>query len=298
MNKILKREKYLYKIRPFYDSDIIKVLTGIRRCGKSCIMMMIKEELLEKGIQEKDILYLDLDNKKNKKIKTSDQLETKIDEMIADNDFKYLFIDEIQNVNNFEELINAYNTDGNISIFITGSNSYLLSGQIATKLTGRYIEFEIFTLDFNEYQDLKRLNNLNINSNIFSEFEEYIINGGFPKALEFQSIDARRLYTKSIINEIFEKDIKKHKRIKHKSIFEKIQNYVINNFGATFSIRNISDYFYNNENISIKDETIRKYIEILENAKIIYRCNRFDCKSKKTLKLEQKYYLSDLSFII
>ncbi len=274
---------------------MIKVISGIRRSGKSCIMQMIRDELIESGVPSKDLIYLDLDKRSNKSIKTSEQLETKIDSLITDDDFKYLFIDEVQNVSDFEELINSYNTDGNISIFLTGSNSYLLSGEIATKLTGRYLEFEVFTLDFSEYMGMKRHLNLTVSSDLNAEFNEYIINGGFPKALEFPDIEARRFYTKSVIEEIFNKDIKKNKKIRNRSVFERVQNYVINNFGATFSVQSLYDYFNDVEKTPLKKETIKRYIKILTDAKILYECPRFDCKSKKSLSGEQKYYLADLS---
>ena len=292
---LFKREKYLKKIRPFYNTDMIKVLTGIRRCGKSSIMQLIKKELAESGVPEKDLIYLDLDKRGNKNIKTADALEEKIDSLICDDDFKYLFIDEVQNVEGFEEVINAFNTDGNISIFLTGSNSYLLSGEIATKLTGRYLEFEIFTLDFSEYLEMKTFKKLDASNDLTAEFTEYIINGGFPKALDFDDISARRFYTKNFISEIFEKDIKRNKKIRNRLVFERVQNYVINNFGATFSVNSLFDYFNNVDHTPISKETIRKYVSILTKAKILYECPRFDCKSKKTLSGEQKYYLADLS---
>ena len=293
--KYFKREKYLSKIRPFYHSDIVKVITGIRRCGKSFIMRMIADELIESGVTSDKIIYLDLDRRENRKIKTPEQLEVKIESLLSDG-FNYLFIDEIQNVVGFEEVINAFNTDGNISIFLTGSNSYLLSGEIATKLTGRYLEFEIFTLNFNEYLDMKKMYGKEINSNINIEFQEYIRFGGFPKSLEFDEPIARYKYVEGVINEIFEKDIKSHNKIKYKNVFDRVQKYVLNNFGMTFSVNNLFDYFNKVDNTPIAKETIRKYIQILLNAKIIYECPRFDCKSKKSLSGEQKYYLPDLSF--
>ncbi len=292
---LFKREKYLSKIRPFYRTAMIKVLSGIRRCGKSSIMQLICNELSESGVASSDLIYLDLDKRANKSVKTPEQLEAKIDSLITDDNFKYLFIDEVQNVKNFEEVINAFNTDGNISIFLTGSNSYLLSGEIATKLTGRYLEFEIFTLDFSEYIGMKRHLNLSVNADMTAEFNEYIRSGGFPKALEFPDIDARHFYTKSVIEEIFEKDIKRNRKIRNRSVFERVQNYVINNFGATFSMQSLFNYFNNVDGTPIKKATLRNYIKILTDAKIIYECPRFDCKSKKSLSGEQKYYLADLS---
>ena len=156
MEKLFKRENYLSKIRGFYDdTEIIKVITGVRRCEKSSLIQTIKQEIADTGIDEKRIIFLDLDSRKYRKVKTDSQLEELIDSLSVTNGVKYLFIDEIQNVQNFEEVINSFRTDGEYSIFITGSNSYLLSGELATKLTGRYIEFEMFPLSFEEYLEIK-----------------------------------------------------------------------------------------------------------------------------------------------
>ena len=149
-NNVYPREKYLKKIRPFYDSDIIKVITGIRRCGKSFILKAIMNELIDRGIPKTQIIYIPLDRRGYKNIKTSEELETKIESMLGDDENYYLFIDEVQNVFGFESVIHAYAEEG-YSIFLTGSNSNLLSDEISTKLTGRYLNFETFTLDFSEY---------------------------------------------------------------------------------------------------------------------------------------------------
>lgn len=295
MEKIYKREDYLNKIRGFYNDDMIKVISGIRRCGKSFFLKSIIRELLENGVKEKDIIYIELDKKEYKDIRTSKQLEKIIDEKIIDDDFKYLFIDEIQNVKNFEALINAYREEGNISIFITGSNSYLLSGELVTKLTGRYIEIEMMTLSFYEYVDMKRFLNKDVNENIYLEFEEYIRNGGFPKSLYYDKYEEKITYTSSVINQIFEKDIKTSNKIKDKALFERIEKFVINNFGAVISIKNIYNYLKDEVKVNIDRRTIKRYLDILEKAKIIYSCDLFDIKSKSVLKGEKKYYLADLS---
>ena len=295
MEKIYKRESYLNKIRGFYKDDMIKVISGIRRCGKSFFLKSIIQELLENGINEKDIIYIELDKKGYKDIKTSKQLEKVIDEKITDDDFKYLFIDEIQNVKDFESLINSYREEGNISIFITGSNSYLLSGELVTKLTGRYIEIEMMTLSFYEYVDMKRFLNKNVNENIYLEFEEYIRNGGFPKSLYYDNYDEKITYTSSVINQIFDKDIKASNKIKDKALFERIEKFIINNFGAVISIKNIYNYLKDEVKVNVDRRTIKRYLDILEKAKIIYSCDLFDIKSKSVLKGEKKYYLADLS---
>lgn len=296
MEKIYKREDYLKKIRTFYnDYDLIKVITGIRRCGKSFFLKSIIEELKELGIKDKDIIYLELDKKEYKDIDTPSKLEKLIDEKITDQDFKYLFIDEIQNVVGFEPLINSYREEKNMSIFITGSNSYLLSGELVTKLTGRYIEIEMMTLSFYEYVDMKRFLGKEVNENIYIEFEEYIRNGGFPKSLYYDNYEDKILYTESVINQIFEKDIKTNNKIKDKYLFIRIEKYVINNFGARISTRNIYNYLKDVEKINIDRRTIERYLNILENAKIIYPCELFDMKSKEVIKGEKKYYLADLN---
>lgn len=292
--KLYVRQYYMEKIRGFYNSDLIKVISGIRRCGKSCFMLSVIEDLKQNGVADKDIIYLNLDKRGFTKIKTPEALEAAIEERIKDDSFKYILIDEVQNVVGFEETINAYREDGNFSIFITGSNSYLLSGELATKLTGRYIEIEMFTLNFREFIEMKKFLGKPINTNITEEFNEYIRFGGFPKTLEFDSPEDKDLYVAGVISQILDKDVKRHKKIRKRAVFERVMTYVINNFGATTSLSNIADYFQK-EGITILPETLNTYLKILESAKIIYKCPRFDVKSKKSLRGEQKYYLADLS---
>ena len=296
---IYQREKYLKRIRGFYQDDgMIKVITGVRRCGKSCLMQSIADELVESGVSANNVVYVDLDSRSNRKIKTPDELEALIDAMTPENatGTKYLFIDEIQNVDDFELLINGYRTDGGWSIFITGSNSYLLSGQLATKLTGRYIEFEVFPLDFAEYVGMKRFLGKPVDGVLAREFNEYLALGGFPKALEYDGEDEKRVYIKSVIQEIFEKDVKRSNKIKNVSVFNAVQAYLINNFGAPTSLKNLLAHFNDVEKIPIKRETLNRYIQILVDAKILYRCSRFDLKSRRSLSRDEKYYLADPGF--
>lgn len=295
MEKIYKREEYLKKIRGFYNDDMIKVVSGIRRCGKSYLLKSVIEELLESGVNKKDIIYIELDKKENKEITTPKQLEKLIDSKIIDKDFKYLFLDEIENVKDYETLINSYREEGNFSIFITGSNSYLLSGELATKLTGRYIEIEMLPLSFYEYVDMKKFLNKKVNENIYLEFEEYVRNGGFPKSLYYDSYEEKMIYTSNVINQIFEKDIKVSNRINDRNLFEVIEKFIVNNFGAVISIKNIQDYLKRQVKVNVDRRTIKRYIDILEKAKIIYPCELFDIKSKSVLKGDKKYYLADLS---
>ena len=293
--KLYKRENYLSKIRGFYhDSEIIKVITGVRRCGKSCLMEMIASELRESGIKDNQIIYIDLEKRGYKSVKTPEQLENLIENLSKTKKIKYLFVDEIQNVKGFEEVINGFRTEGDYSIFITGSNSYLLSGELVTKLTGRYLEFEMFPLSFEEYLGMKQFLKKPVKENISEEFESYIIDGGFPKALQYEGKEKEN-YIKGIIKEIFEKDIRKRVKIRNKETFEIVQRYIINNFGASTSISNILEDLHK-DGCSVKRETLNRYIDILCDAKIIYPCYRFDLKSRKSIRGEQKYYLVDLGF--
>lgn len=290
------RENYLKKIRGFYhDAEMIKVITGVRRCGKSCLMRTIADELEKDGIAAANIIYIDLDKRGYRSIKQAEQLEALIDSLSDISGMKYLFIDEIQNVFGFEEVINGYRGEGDYSIFITGSNSYLLSGELITKLTGRYLEFEMYPLTFEEYLGMKRFLGHEISGDITQEFDDFIREGGFPKTLQYQTMEDKRTYVQGIITEIFEKDIRRRVKVKNTEVFYQIQTYIINNFGAATSFTNIlSDLRKNGCNI--KRETLNRYIQILVDAKILCKCERFDLKSRKSLAGEHKYYLADLGF--
>lgn len=294
--ELFRRDKYLKKMRGFYhDTDMIKVITGVRRCGKSSLMKVIMEELKEENISDEKIVFLDLDSKKYKGIKKAEQLESTIEQACVADGIKYLFIDEIQNVEGFEEVVNAYRGEGEYSIFITGSNSYLLSGELITKLTGRYIEFELLPLTFEEYLAMKRFYGKDVSANITEELDKYLVEGGFPKTIFYENIEDKRTYINSIVKEIFEKDIKRRVKIRNVSVFEKIQVYLINNFGATTSLTNMLKELHK-AGLDIKRETLNRYIKVLVDAKILYECKRFDLKSRKSIMGEQKYYLSDLGF--
>ena len=294
--KLFRRDTYLRKIRPFYDADdIIKVITGVRRCGKSSLMETISEELIEAGVSKDNIIYIDLDKRGYKWIKKSADLEKVIEDKGTESGLKYLFIDEIQNVSGFEEVINGFRTDGGWSIFITGSNSYLLSGELVTKLTGRYLEFEMFPLTFDEYESMKQFYGKYIDPNSLVELNQYILEGGFPRTIFLENMTDKRRYVHGVILEIFEKEIRMRVKIRKKETFEIVRRYIINNFGATTSLNKICARLEASGN-KISKDTVSRYIKALIDAKILYECDRFDMKSGKMLSGEKKYYLSDLSF--
>lgn len=292
--RLFRRENYLKRIRGFYhDTGMIKVITGIRRCGKSCLMQTIADELMEGGVSEKQIVYVNLDRRGYRSIHTAEQLESLLDGLCQSSGVKYLFIDEIQNVDGFEEIINAFREEGDYSIFITGSNSYLLSGELMTKLTGRYIEFELFPLTFDEYLAMKAFLGHAVEADVTAEFEKYIREGGFPKIFDYDSQEDKQIYLRSILTEIFEKDIRSRVKIRNASVFELVQRYIINNFGSTTSLSNILEDLHKNGS-DITRETLNRYIQVLIDAKILHKCERFDLKSRKSIGGEQKHYLADL----
>ncbi len=257
-------------------------------------METVSLELRERGVHEENIIYLNLDKRGYRNIKTAEQLDALIEKSSAAEGIKYLFIDEIQNVTEFEDVINGYRENEDYSIFITGSNSYLLSGELATKLTGRYLEFEVFTLSFSEYLGMKKFLNKPVSPDLTAEFDRYLAEGGFPKALSYEGSD-KQTYIQGIISEILKKDIRKRVKLRKASVFDTVQRYIINNFGATMSLSNILDDLKKN-GCPLRRETLSRYIHILEDAKILYPCGRFDLKSRKSISGEQKYYLADLGF--
>lgn len=296
--ELFPREKYLSKVRPFYkDTEMIKVITGVRRCGKSSLLLLIQKELFQSGVTESNIVSINLDKRPYKHIKDVEELEGVIDKCFAGvSGIKYLFIDEVQNVKGFEEVLNSYREEGDYSIFITGSNSYLLSGELITKLTGRYLEIDMTTLTFDEYLGMKRFLGKNIDENIINELRSYIIEGGFPYAINYDGLNEKRFYVQSVVNEIFDKDVKGNRKIRKKRLFELIMQFIINNFGCTISIENIANQLKEVLHENVRKETIYRYVEQLENLRIISKCTRFDLKSKRSLNGGEKYYLSDLSF--
>ena len=253
-------------------------------------METISQELRESGTPAENIHFFDLDSKEYNKIQKAEQLEQLINSIPDTSGTKYLFIDEVQNVDGFETVLNGFRGTGEWSIFITGSNSYLLSGELMTKLTGRYIEFEMFPLSFEEYEGIKKYYGKEIAADRQEELQNYILEGGFPRTIQLDNMAAKRRYVESTINEIFEKDIRRRLKIRNKSTFETVQKYIINNFGATTSLKSLKKAI-EQTGTSISEATIARYVHALLDAKILYECPRFDMKSKKSLSGEKSITL-------
>ena len=294
--KLYPREKYLSKLRGFYhECEIIKVITGVRRCGKSSIMKLIIRELCEQGVPAENILYYNLDKRPYIGITKPEQLDGLIEAHYRNGSVQYLFIDEVQNVADYESVINSWREEGNLSIFLTGSNSYLLSGELATKLTGRYLEFNVLPLTLDEFVGIKRFFGKDVPADQQELLNAYIYEGGFPYTAKLDALADKRTYVQGLIEEIYKKDIQKRVKIRNRAVFDAVMRYLIGNFGATTSVQNIVNDLAES-GIKTKTDTVNRYIEALVSAKIIMPCDRFDMKSRKSLKGEKKYYLSDLSF--
>lgn len=293
--QIYPRERYLAQIRPFYHAaDIMKVISGVRRCGKSCLMLSVMEELRRSGANSGQIVHIDLDSRPYHTVRTALAFDALLEERLARRHGKvYLFVDEVQNIEDFEPVLNSWRAEGDISIFVTGSNSYLLSGELVTKLTGRHIEFPMYPLTFDEYLLMRRFAGQPALSRS-EAFSEYIRRGGFPGTLEFDTPEAQNLYVQSVVEQILEKDVRARQRIRNRDTFERLTAYVINNFGAATSVTALVRALSEHAGLQTKRETVRRYLQILENARVLEPCRRFDLKSRRSLGAQEKYYLADL----
>ena len=297
--KLYKRQYYLKKIREFYqDKELIKVLTGIRGCGKTCMMEMIINELRWRGNAAVNLIHIDLDTKEFRNIKNIEKLRIAIKEkMVPSKEGTiYLFIDEIQMIDDFETLIETLYKEGRYSIFLSASSSYLLSDSFKNKFERHYKVFEIFPLSYSEYEGMKDFMSMKKEDNPLLEFARYVHDGGLPKVLQCDNAQEKQKYILSVLEEIFKKDIAKMEKIRHVVYFKQVQDYIIDTFGESISMTRLTDYFRNYVRIPVKRETLERYLELLEKAKLVYRCNRFDIKTEKELQGDQRYYLTDLGF--
>lgn len=287
------RENYVKKIMAFTDTPFVKVLTGVRRCGKSTIMQMIMDELHKKGISEERIVSYRFDSMEYEGM-TAKQLYEMLKTKLSDTEKTYLFLDEVQEINSWEKTVNSINTDFNVDIYVTGSNSRMMSSEIATYLTGRYVSFRIFTLSFEEYLTFKK--QYGRVEDIHKELVNYIKYGGFP-AIHLQEYPLDNAYTivRDIYNSTIFSDIVKRNQVRKVDQLERVVKFVFDNVGKTFSAKSISDYI-KSEHRTIDNETVYNYLEKLESAYILHRCSRYDVQGKELLKTQEKFYLADSSF--
>lgn len=289
------REKYLSKIRPFYDVDIIKVITGIRRCGKSIILMQIMDELKNKGIDEEQIIYINFEFEDYYFIKNDLDLHNYIKDKIVNDKKYYLFFDEIQNVENWEKAVNSFKAKckDNVSIFVTGSNSDLLSGELATHLAGRYVSFKVYPFTFKEVCELKNINGKN-KYELENDFNEYIKWGGLPQRFIMTDENQIKTYLSDIYNSIIVKDIITRFNIKDIDLFNRIVEYIVTTPSQTFSAESLANYFLNNDEREVSKITLYNYLEYMTKAMLISKADRYDVRGKRILNGKYKYYLTDL----
>lgn len=286
---MLKRELYLSKIRGFYDSNLVKILVGIRRCGKSVILEQIMEEIKQKGIKEDHIVYINFEYIEYEELQDYKKLNTYIKKLIKDEELYYIFLDEIQNVVNFEKVVNSLRASlKNVSIFITGSNSKLLSDEISTVLSGRYVSFNINPLSYKEYTELTGKDPTN--EDTFWDFAKW---GGLPNRTQFIEEDNIKNYLHSVFDSIILRDVVDRLGLKDTSLFNLILQYIVDTTGREFSSNNIIT-FLKNEGRDISTVTLYNYIEALRKALIIKKVYRYDIHGRAILKTLNKYYMTDL----
>ena len=286
---MLKREIYLSRIRGFYDSDLIKILVGIRRCGKSVILKQIMDELRDKNIDENHIIYVNFEFIEFEELQNYRKLNEYIKEKIVDKNKYYVFLDEIQKVEKFEEVVNSLRASiENISIFITGSNSKLLSNELSTVLSGRYVLFNIYPLSYKEFIELT-----NKNGKLEETFWDFVKWGGLPNRTQFTDESNIKDYLHSVFDSIILRDVVERLGLKDTVLFDLLLQYVVDTTGRQFSAENVIK-FLKNEGKSVSTETVYIYLDALCKALMIKKIYRYDIHGKAILKTLNKYYMTDL----
>lgn len=288
---MIKRSLFLDRIRPFYHSEMVKVLTGIRRCGKSTLLKQILEELKETGVAEEKIIYINFEDYSYRRINTADKLYEYISGKIQVGEKTYLFIDEIQNVNEFELVINSFRATHDISIFITGSNSKLLSGELATHLSGRTVSFRIMPFSFSEFCQLMKLKASIKNHDEL--LEEYMTWGGFPLICNEDDESSKEIMLSNIYDSVVLKDIIMRNKIANPNALERVLEYVIANTSTTISGNTIASEL-SKEQHRVSAPTVYDYIRFITDACISDKVSRYDIRGKKILTKEEKMYVCDL----
>ena len=297
--KHIKRELYLNKIEEFIDTDFIKVLTGIRRCGKTSIMFDVIDELKSRGINEENILFISFEDIKYNTIEDFKELNKIITDKVKDIDGKiYFFFDEIQNVSQWERSINAFRVSFDCDIFISTSYSKLLSSELSTLLAGRFIEIKIYPFSFKEYlQYTEEIKGITLNKYKEIELfeEEYIKFGGMPGLLEINDEQNKKDVLSGLYNTILIDDILSGFKISRIDLFQRFTGYMMNSVGQTFSAESIRNYL-KNRNIRTSDDTLLKYLNFLQLPYFLLKCRRQDLIGKKEMQIYEKYYLTDHGF--
>lgn len=289
---MIKRENYMSRIRPFIGNELIKVLTGIRRSGKSVMLQLIQEELLAAGVAREQFISINFENMSNAHLCTAEALHHEICRRKDSISGKvYLFFDEIQEVANWERYINSFRVEFDCDIYITGSNAKLLSGELATYLAGRYVEFIVYPFSYVEFMELYRT--IFPNTEIRDVFNKYLIVGGMPylSNLHYEEEPCRQ-YLQDLYNSVVLKDVVKRNSIRDVDLLERIIAYITANVGTTFSATAISKYL-KSEGRTVAPETILNYIKACEEAFLFYRVKRQDLQGKKILTVNEKYYIAD-----
>ena len=289
---MILRPDYIEAVKPFMDAPLVKILTGVRRCGKSTIFEMIRQELLERGIPEDHIIMKNYTEMDIPDTITAKQMYDELVSRVEDDKRYYFLLDEIQEIKGWEKAVNSLLEGMNADIYVTGSNSKLMSSEISTYLTGRYISIPVFTLSFREYLEFKKESTQSYDKLL----EEYIKFGGFPIIAlgEYEQQSAYQIVD-GIYHTVVSRDIVKRHRINKQDLFDRVVKYVIENMGNTFSASSISN-FLKSENRKVSIESIYNYLRWLEQAFIIFPCERYDMQGKSVLKTQEKYYLADVSF--
>ena len=290
---MIERPLYVDKIMAYVDTPFVKILTGVRRCGKSTILKMIMERLkTERNIPEDRIISCRFDSMEYEDM-TAKQIYTLLKDQLSSTGRTYLFLDEVQEIRGWEKVVNSLASDFDVDLYITGSNSRMMSSEIATYLTGRYISFRIFTLSFGEYLMFKsKFANVGEPK---AELANYVRLGGFP-ATHLQAYSQDEIYTivRDIYNSTIFSDIVKRNQVRKIDQLERVVKYTFNNVGNTFSAKSIADYL-KAERRSLDNETVYSYLEKLEKAYLLHRCSRYDLQGKDILKTQEKFYLADVA---
>ncbi|WP_296854503.1 ATP-binding protein [Treponema sp.] len=286
--KRIVRKEYLERLRNLKHKKLIKIITGIRRCGKSTVMEMFRDELLENGVDENQIIFLNFEDYDNKHLRNPDELYSYIKERLTQK-MNYIFLDEIQRVKNFPEIVDSLYIKDNVDIYITGSNSSLLSSEIATLISGRYVEIKMLPLSFTEFvQATKQEKQLS------QAYRQYVETSSFPYVIELlQTPDEINSYLEGIYNTILVKDIIDRKKIADTLVLKSVSQFLFDNIGLELSSKRIADTLTSNGRKS-DSKTIEKYITSLEESFIVYKASRYNIKGKEYLKSLEKYYVSDI----